>query len=174
MGDIFKEQLVKRQPNLKTTLVKVGIVVAALFLILVAYLFSNISIINLILPLIVIGVVAGAYFLFTMQNIEYEYIYTNGELDIDCIVNKSRRKRVFSSDIRTIEIMAHIDDNNYKSEFNNVEKVLDFSSGVTNQNTYVAKMPYQNKQIKLIIEPNENLQNAMSQVLTPRKFHLKK
>lgn len=174
MGDIFKEQLVKREPTSKTTLIKAGIIGAAVLLIIILGAFTRIPLVSTFLPIIFVLVIGGAYFLFTMQNIEYEYIYTNGELDIDRITNKSRRKRVFSSDIREIEVMAHIEDKNFESEFKNLEQTLDFSSGKIKPNTYVARLSYNNKMVKLIIEPNETIIDAMSKTLTPRKFHIKK
>ena len=36
----------------------------------------------------------GAYLLMSMQNIEYEYILTNSEIDIDKIMSKKARKRI--------------------------------------------------------------------------------
>lgn len=173
MGDVFKEQLVKKEVDFKGLLIKSGIIAGAILVILILYMFSNITIINLLLPFLIMGVIAGAYYLFTMQNVEYEYIYTNGDLDIDCIINKSRRKRVFSTNINAIEIMAHIEDKKYENEFRNLEKTLDFSSSKITHNTYIAKLSYNNKMIKLIIEPNETIQEAMLLVLTPRKFHKK-
>lgn len=174
MGDIFKEQLVKRESTNKTTLIKAGIIAGAVVLIFVAGAFSSIPFISMLLPFIFLGIIGGAYFLFTMQNIEYEYIYTNGVLDIDKIVNRSRRKRVFSSDIRAIEVMAHIEDKDYEAEFKNLESTLDFSSGKIKPNTYVAKIPYNNKMAKLIIEPDEIIRESIATALTPRKFHKKK
>ena len=35
----------------------------------------------------------GAYLLMSMQNIEYEYILTNSEIDIDKIMSKKARKK---------------------------------------------------------------------------------
>lgn len=173
MGDIFKEQLVKREADFKSLLIKSGIIAGAIFIILIAYMFSGIGFVRVILPFLVLGIIVGAYYLFTMQNVEYEYIYTNGELDIDCVVNKSRRKRVFSADVRAIEIMVHIEDKEYENEFKSLQQTLDFSSSKITSDTYIAKLPYNNKMVKLIIEPNESIQEAMMLVLTPRKFHKK-
>lgn len=173
MSDFFKEQLVKKEADFKSLLIKSGIIAGAILIILILYMFSSITIINLFLPFLIMAVAIGAYYLFTMQNIEYEYIYTNGDLDIDCIINKSRRKRVFSANINSIEVMAHIEDKGYESEFRNLEKTLDFSSSKITSNTYIAKLSYNNKMIKLIIEPNESIQEAMLLVLTPRRFHKK-
>lgn len=175
MGDVFNEQLVKRQGNIKDTLLRVGIVAGALLLFMVFSAFAGMnSIVNTLFPLITLGLVFGAYFLFTMLSIEYEYVYTNGELDIDKIINKSRRKRVFSVDVRAIEVMAHISDKEYEREFANLKKTMDFSSGTVGKNTYVAKVEYKNEMVKMIFEPNKKIQEAMMPVLTQRKFHINK
>ena len=173
MGDVFKEQLVKRQGNIKDTVMKAGIIAGALILFMVFSILAGMNnIVNTLFPLITLGLVFGAYFLFTMLSIEYEYIYTNGELDIDKIINKSRRKRVFSTDIRAIEIMAHIDDKSYQHEFDNIKKTMDFSSGKNGKNTYVARVAYNNETVKIIFDPNNIIQEAMMPVLTQRKFHV--
>lgn len=173
MGDVFKEQLVKREPNIKNNLIKGGVIGAALLIFLILSAFNSNPLVSAIFPFIFLALIGGAYFVFTMQNVEYEYIYTNGELDIDRITNRSRRKRIFSSDIRAIEIVAHIEDKNYSKEFENTQKTMDFSSGKVKPNTYVARVPYGEKMVKLIIEPNETIQQAMVSVLSPRKFHIK-
>ncbi len=174
MGDVFKEQLVKKEITPKNNLIKAGIIVGAILIILISSMLIVFSIVRILFPVILLVVLGGAYFLLTMQNVEYEYVYTNGELDIDRIINKSRRKRVFSSDVRAIEIIAHIEDKNHANEFKSLEKTLDFSSGKIKPNTYVGRLSYEGKMVKLIIEPNESLQQAMLSLLSPRKFYVKK
>lgn len=174
MGDVFKEQLVKKESNAKNALIKGGVIGATLLIFLILSAFNSNPLVSAVFPFVFLALIGGAYFLFTMQNVEYEYIYTNGELDIDRITNRSRRKRVFSSDIRAMEIVAHIEDKDYANEFANLQKTMDFSSGKIKPNTYVARISYGEKMVKLIIEPNETIQQAMSTVLSPRKFHIKK
>ncbi|UKI37385.1 MAG: DUF6106 family protein [Clostridiales bacterium] len=41
------------------------------------------------------GVVYGAYILITHFNVEYEYILTNGDIDIDKIIAKKKEKKSF-------------------------------------------------------------------------------
>ena len=55
--------------------------------------------------LIIILAVAiyGTYKLISLLSIEYEYIYTNGELDVDKIIGKSSRKRMVSIKCSEIE-----------------------------------------------------------------------
>ena len=50
-------------------------------------------------PIIIFGILFGAFKLSTLFNIEYEYIITNGTMDIDKIINKSSRKRMTSFEL---------------------------------------------------------------------------
>lgn len=62
----------------------------------------------------------GAYLLMSMQNIEYEYILTNSEIDIDKIMSKKARKRIASFDFKEINICANINDNEHNHDYKNV------------------------------------------------------
>lgn len=59
-----------------------------------------------IIALIIAAIVYGIYMLATSINLEYEYIFTNGAVDIDKIINLRKRKRMVSFDIREIELFS--------------------------------------------------------------------
>jgi hypothetical protein len=60
--------------------------------------------ISLLLSLIITGVaIYGGVYLTKMLNVEYEYIVTNGEVDVDIITSKSKRKRLISFNCKDIE-----------------------------------------------------------------------
>jgi hypothetical protein len=109
----------------------------------------------------------------TFFNIEYEYIFTNGDLDIDVIYNKNRRKRLFSGLVKDFEIMAHVEDKAHVGDFTNLSETKDYSSGIVGKDTYAFLTTYKSKRMKIIIEPNEMMVKAFSTVLTPRKFFKK-
>jgi hypothetical protein len=169
MSDIFKEQLVKKDHTPKDTLKK-------------AFIFSIGSLASL-LSLLIFGAGGGMLMIFVIliiifvlinrMNIEYEYIFTNGSLDIDCIYNKSSRKRVFSADLSEFEIMAHISDKAHLSEYDSL-KTKDYSSGQILGNTYAFVINAQGRRVKIIIEPNEEILNSMYVYLTPKKCFRKK
>src|SRR5699024_2666160 len=46
------------------------------------------------------------YFMFRRLDLEYEYLYVNGDLDIDKIMGKQKRKRIFSMNISELELLA--------------------------------------------------------------------
>lgn len=91
--DIFFEQLVKiKRTPLKTALMLLSIVAAAALAVACFWLSEYYY-------ALIFGVVAVVYgewkLLGTFQK-EYEYIITNGAIDIDCIIAKQNRKRIIS------------------------------------------------------------------------------
>ncbi len=165
MNDVFNEQLVVRQPNQKDLIKKIGIGIAGAALIFVSMM---IPILANFFFVVVIAVGAGVVFLVRRYNIEYEYVFTNGELDIDRITNKSRRKRIVSVDVRSFETMVPVKGNAYEGEVSNFTKLHDFSSGVVNDETYAVIFEQGSERIKMIVEPNEQMFKAIRNFI-PRK-----
>ncbi|MCL2708737.1 MAG: DUF6106 family protein [Defluviitaleaceae bacterium] len=165
MNDVFKEQIVRRKPTGKDKLKKAGLIVAvaAVFLITISY-------IGQFALFVTAAAGFGAFLLIGMLNVEFEYVFTNGELDIDAIFNRTRRKRMFSGYVKDFEIMAHIDDRNHTHDYDSAQEVKNYSSGETKENTYAFLANYKGKRQKIIIEPNEMMVKAFSTALTPRKF----
>ena len=82
--DSYAEYLVKKAPTSQDQGRKALILIAALLICA-----GTIFLVRFTGPLIlVLTIVAiyGAYYLFTSQNVEYEYIVTNDELDIDKVI----------------------------------------------------------------------------------------
>lgn len=122
--DIFVEEMVVRRKNLGNFLLSVLIVVTALFLSVVVWLV--VPFINSVLILIILF---AAYLGIKFQYVEFEYSFTNGDLDVDKIMAKRKRKRVLEINQKQIQVMAP-----YTSEFESetkgyqVSEILDFSS----------------------------------------------
>lgn len=104
MMDNFSEQLVKKMPTSsdrvrKFALIFVGLVLTtALLLISILFIGTIITILGFLL--------AGgtAYLIFSSvqaMDVEYEYAFTNGELDIDKIIAKKKRKELISADVKS-------------------------------------------------------------------------
>jgi len=168
LGDVFKEQIVKRKPTVKDTVIRV------LLIVLVILIFFASALLVQALAVVITAVAAfGAFYLMSFLSVEYEYIFTNGELDIDIIYNKSRRKRQLSTKVNDFEIMAHIDDKNHESVFTMAQETRDYSSGVHGQDTYMCMLTLKGKKVKLIIEPNEKMLKAIAGSITRRKLHLR-
>ena len=186
-SDVYKEQLVKRdfgQRERSKRLYIIGIAIAvALFFWEVCQARASVSFSNgddsmgyafTLLTLIIVGIdIYIAVKKIKELNKEYEYAYTNGSLDIDVIMNRSKRKKVFEGVVSEFEIMAHIDDKEHLTMYDRLPSA-DFSSGEVLGNTYVFVTTYKGKRKRFIIEPREDIIMAMRKDLTPRRMYLKK
>ena len=158
MNDIFNEQLVARKPNRRDMFMRAGIAVGGIALLAVAMSFNVLS--GFLIPIAAV-IIAGEVYLLRSMNIEYEYVFTNGDLDIDRITNKSRRKQVLSINVRSFVTMVPVAGNNYEGEINQYTKMLDYGSGVVGENTYAAIYEEDGQRVKLIIEPDEEMFKAI-------------
>ncbi|MCL1843570.1 MAG: hypothetical protein FWF79_07135 [Defluviitaleaceae bacterium] len=173
MGDVFNEQIVKRQSSVKDTAIKVCLWIIALFIGFTAFLFLGSMGFGAIGFLVIFAAGYAAVFFSGYLKVEYEYAFTSGELDIDAIYDRSRRKRLMSVKVSEFEIMAHIDDKAHEHSFSTAQATLDYSSGVTGPATYVFLTTYNSKKTKVIIEPNDKMLKAISGAITRRKLHLR-
>ena len=93
--DVFIEYMVKKQNTAKDIVLKLLCVLGAVVLLAVALFAIPLAaqlgqigqLITMIAPLIGVGGVFGAWYLITSMNVEYEYILTNGEMDVDKIID---------------------------------------------------------------------------------------
>lgn len=95
--DTFVEQIIKKKKEPLEIIIMVAVALAALTVSLAIFRFLPI-----LSPSIVL-ILWGGWWLITNQNKEFEYSYTNGELDIDCIIAQRRRKRVASVTCAKVE-----------------------------------------------------------------------
>ncbi|MDR2933187.1 MAG: hypothetical protein LBV27_08790 [Oscillospiraceae bacterium] len=104
MQDVFIEYMVKKQNPPALILLRIGIVLAAVFLFFVFFIIATIlGPFSFIAVLAAFASIYGAYMLITSMNIEFEYSLTNGELDIDKIIAQRKRKRLISIKCKEVE-----------------------------------------------------------------------
>lgn len=102
--DTFFEQIVKKKKGAKEWAIVVAILLAALALLFLAFLFLG----GLII-IATVGIVYGAWWLATTQNVEFEYCVTNGDIDVDKIVARRKRTRLVSVAGRKVRALAPYD-----------------------------------------------------------------
>ena len=100
MSDLYTEVLVKKQQTGKDKVIK-GVLIFFTVLFAAAGIMMNPLILLLAL---VLGIVD--YIFIPKLSVEFEYLYVNGELDIDRIYSQSRRKRAASYELSNMEILA--------------------------------------------------------------------
>ena len=113
MGDVFLEERVRQPPRPAQ---RVLVVSGCMLLALVAALLplKTGSVVVAVLGLAAVALVARS--LLKRQNREFEYVFTNGSLDIDVIYNKEWRRQLYSLDVREdVEIMAPVGGGRFES-----------------------------------------------------------
>ncbi len=159
MNDTFLEKIVSRRKTGKDYLKILGLFVAALIVLMLVMMFGGY--IGFLVPLILVAVVYGLWFFISGMNREYEYIVTNGEIDIDMIIAKRRRKRVFSGRARAFEIMAKVDSDEYRQAKKGKYELLDCSSSPDSENTWFFVANYKNQRVVVLFEPDERMLESM-------------
>ena len=100
--DTFFEQIVKVRRTGGQVAGIIGILLL-LFVVLFALVFIALPYIGSFVVLLGFGACWGAYKLIQRSSVEYEYIFTNGDLDVDKIIARSSRKRVASVKCAAVE-----------------------------------------------------------------------
>lgn len=106
--DIFVEQIVKKEANGKTIALKALIGVAAAAVCVIA---GFLMLMGFAIALfIIMGAIYCAYWLMTNLDVEYEYIVTNGEIDVDKIIAQRKRKRLLTMKASNFERFGKLSD----------------------------------------------------------------
>ncbi len=98
--DTFVEQIVRKKKSAVEWLIIISVVLVAAVLAVVMWVF-----LGSLGAVLIVAVGYGAWWLITAQNKEYEYCVTEGDIDIDLITAKRKRKRVVSVSGAKIECL---------------------------------------------------------------------
>ena len=151
--DIFTEQIVRKTSTGKDTLLKVLIGVIALLLALTIFLVSSLFGMSFIGIVIAGLVIYLGFYLLTGFDVEYEYIVTNGEIDIDKIIAKRKRKRLVTARVSTFEKFGLVKDAEPLSGATTI-----IASGIISDDDYYADFKHsKHGQVRLIFSPNEKV-----------------
>lgn len=161
--DVFIEKIVKRKKS------PVDIAYAVLlFIIALAVSYFAVIYLGSLSPIIVAGLMFLAYYLATKRNIEYEYIVTNGDLDIDMIVNQRSRKRVFSANCKEFEVVARVKSDQYTPHIRETKTVLNLTSHNPDSDAWFIFMNQEGTPKVILFEPDERMIDSF-RTFIPRK-----
>jgi hypothetical protein len=169
--DIFIEYLVKQKSNTKIKLQKFllifGLIILSFVLFMLSSAFQNIA---FIFFLIFAGAIYGTWYLFTSFKVEFEYIITNGEMDVDKIIAQRKRKRLTTLKFRDIEIMAPVCEARRRDFENpNVKTKIDASVSTEEKGAYFIIFNQAKQGLtRLIFTPDERIIKS-AQSVAPRK-----
>ncbi len=154
--DTFMEKIVVKKKTMTDHLITAGIIIASVLLIMVSL--SIPLLVQLGMSLVVaVGIAYIGYRLITSRNVEYEYIVTNGELDIDKIISKRKRKRIFSANCKEFDIVSPVKSNSFSQSVQSIKSRIDASSSMDSPDAYFLTLNYKGERTLVIFEPDERM-----------------
>lgn len=153
--DTFIEQLVKKKLGPADYAVIAGTLLAGLTLAFLAVLF--------LLPLalfVLAGVAYGAYELISSRNLEFEYSVTNGDITIDKVINRRKRRPVISIEAHELEEMGPCTPGRLE-EKKSGKRVIAAGTGLAEGAWYFCARHPKQGNVLVVFNPNEKVLRAI-------------
>lgn len=113
---------------------------------------------GMFIPAILLIVLAALSYYFKKNlYIEYEYDFTNGEIDVDKIMEMQKRKRILTFSIKDVELLAPENSDQVKDFSNKPSSVLSCYPETTDKKVYVAMITGGTQRLQLRFTPDEEL-----------------
>ncbi|MDO4614067.1 MAG: hypothetical protein Q4B15_00395 [Lachnospiraceae bacterium] len=154
MNDAVEELLVVRQPRPKEQMMKLLLIILTVLTAAAAFFFMFYLIFG------TIAAAVGTYFVFHRTNAEYEYDYTNGELDVDIIYAKASRKHLMTLDMREIDCAAPQGSHHLDSYGSGYEEI-DYSAGDPKDRPWTIVTSEGGRRRKVSVQLSEKMLNDM-------------
>lgn len=149
--DNFYEQLAATYKTTNYKLMNAGL-----------YVFGAIAILTVFLiPVFIVSlaIAVGCFFGKKKLYVEYEYVFTNGEIDIDKILEMKKRSRVLTFNVKDIELLAPEDSYYIKDFSNKPSKVISVYPKTSNEKVFVAMITGGTERVQLRFVPDEEFIN---------------
>lgn len=164
MSDFYTEQLVKRKTPAKDIALKGILILVTVFAFMLVFFIP----IAIIAPVIMICL---DVFLFRNMDLEYEYLFVNGNLDIDKIMAKSKRKRAFEMTVNDLEVLAPSGAPELR-QYQSL-KAQNYGSCTAEAETYEMIVTQNGSKKRIIFEPNSVIVDGF-RMLAPRKVFVQR
>ncbi len=165
--DNFAEQLVKKEltssDKTKNTLTVVGGIALTVIFAVASFMMLGSIIIAFIGMILAIACGCGTFLMARNSNVEYEYTFTNGELDIDKIIAQSKRKPML-----TIQISKFTDFGKYDEDTSEETDEMTVVMATDNiaSKEYYADFPHEEfGMTRLIFCPDEKMRENIANFL---------
>ena len=165
MNESYAEAGAKRGKTASSYLIMGAMILGILLLIFVGTGFLG-SIATFIASILVVGCI----YLFPRFNVEYEYVYCDGQLDFDKISGNAKRKTQLRIDFDKVEMIAPVKSHSLDSLNHNVNLVTkDFTSRNADAKVYAIIYRGEKETLKILFEPTEKMLACIKQKF-PRKI----
>ena len=165
MGDLYSELLVKKDKTAKDSLLKYGLIVLTVLAVFAGLIITPLALI------IAVALGIACYFVIPKTDVEYEYLFINGDFDIDMIIVKDKKKE--SKELQIIRSRSGSTLDSHRMDYYNGNqnmKVLDFSSGNPEHKRFGVITRLDGNLCKIILEPDEALAQAMKNSAPSKVF----
>ncbi|MBR1968760.1 MAG: hypothetical protein IKA17_00170 [Clostridia bacterium] len=167
----FKEYMIKRKAEAKSVAITIAAYVVAAILGVLVYPYILKFLGGGIALLVLVGFIYIAFQFTSRLNKEFEYICTEDCMDIDVIMNKSKRKRLLTFNTAQIEVIANVNDSQYNNLLSgSFDKKIDATSGRKGVDVYFAIVEKDGRTLLKFEAPKEMLE--MMQKYARSKIHL--
>ena len=154
--DSFIEKIVQKKKSSTDRLISFGIVSAS-FIVAFAILMVGTQYLQQFAFLLSIGAIFLGFRLQSRTNVEFEYLVTNGSLDVDKIMSQRKRVRIFSADCRDFEAVGRVKSKNYGPHITSGAESIFAGTNMASENLYFVTLPYKGKRTVLFFEPDQRM-----------------
>ncbi|MDE6425502.1 MAG: hypothetical protein K2K89_05110 [Ruminococcus sp.] len=164
--DNFAEQLVKKNltasEKTRHTVTVIAGVVGTLIFILLGFIMLGRPVLSVLGFILAVGAGYGTFNTMQSSYVEYEYAFTNGELDIDKIIAKKKRKALISTDVTKFTAFGKYTDDIEEPE--NMTVVI--SSDNIASHEYYADFQHEDYGLtRIVFAPNEKILDNIKRYL---------
>ena len=159
--DVFFEQIIKMKLTGKAKLIIIAVLAIDVLLSGAILLFAF-AYLPAFAFLILVGLIYGSYKLISMLSVEFEYIFVNGDLDVDKITAKSSRKRMVSIKCSQVEKYGE-----YKGQAapGSVKKIYFFCNPDSEGQVYIIAPDRNQGMVMIVLSPDERVRTAIENAL---------
>ncbi len=167
MEQLYAETSVKQKTTAKVTFLKTILIIAVVALVAVGFLSGK----SLLIMLSVAAVVALVWY-WPRFNVEWEYVFCDGQIDFDQILGGEKRKTILRIELDDADAIAPYE--SHKMDGYRHLSVRDFSSLQPEAKPYAIATKVEGKENKTVIlfEPNEKML-GMIQTKFPKKTEIR-
>lgn len=159
-NDFYAEYLVPKKSTGADTAKKIGIGILTAFV--ASFFFVAFPFVGILMAALVFY---GGYFLITGVDVEYEYIITNGDMDIDKVIGKRKRKRLITAPIGTFTAFGKLSEAPEAAD--GTTTVL--ASGGTGEEYYCDFVHKSAGNVRIIFTPSEKIIEGIG-IFIPRQM----
>lgn len=158
MNGLYTEHCIKRRTTAAMQFGKVLYAIAAVVLFVFGLLLSGNGAVGYLVSFLGIAMFISMFFLLPRLNVDFEYIFCDGQIDFDKIMGGEKRKQMLRIDMDNVEIMAPEKSHQLDSYRNQQDLTIkDFSSKDPEAKKYCIFTSNGKEKLYIIFEPSEKM-----------------